>query len=267
MELPFKLEIPKQHPVLRDPTLPYKPNRKAKAKVTTNSALARGTQIHQIDKKNVRTVQNVVPGAKRQPLIGRKTKYDKRGRIRVAKLDVATLEDPDLYPIQEPSAVVVKRKPSKVLVDEEENISLNEESEVKETVDGCSPHSDLWGDEHASDNERDDFRNSASPTDFLEDSHHLPPSCSPVLISEEEDESVGVLKVATSSKKRKLESEYEDDHLIKGICRIPNWVNTEKRNGLQQVLWEHFADRYPLSRWKRQKVVPAYDPSYFPNVF
>lgn len=296
---------PTSHPVLRDPTLPFKTTKRTKSKAAVHHDGTRGTKVYHnlnMSANHVRSVgggRHLQQNGMRSCIVGKKNKYDKKGNLRMMKFTQAHIENSNNTQKDEPKSRFTDAKttpPTKkrktypssyeTTVDHDDHHHMHieacpgrnqkhEEHEEKhyheddEMSDAAMHHG---VDEH-SDAEIDydqrlyDYR-SASHSPLQHD--HLP------LAAEEEGTPVESLIISSSSplplcpprhSGRKYLYEYESLDVERGLVRLPKWMAShERKNALETILNERFGKRYPVS-WRKRTHVPLYNHKHYADAF
>lgn len=101
---PVPLLPPTSHPVLRDPTQPFKSSKRSnKSKATIHTDGTRGTKVyHDMNQlssqvKNVHQGRNHRNGGSRSVAIGRKNKWDGKGKLVMEKLKQSHIDSHDIF--------------------------------------------------------------------------------------------------------------------------------------------------------------------------
>lgn len=174
------------------------------------------------------------------PVIGKRRKYDRNGKLRV-----------------------MTKYDAKKRTDYQNHLKHNDK-EVEEEAESEREQTPEQLDDYASDDDAAELHSrSVSP----EDREAVDEPSAEDFTLEDEDPKPSLTSPETKTK-QKVSATYEDEDFVRGIHHLPNWVTETKKSGLQTVLQERFAHRYPIARWRRQKCgPPTYDANHFPNVF
>ncbi len=94
---------PTSHPVLRDPTLPFKTTKRTKSKAAVHHDGTRGTKVYHNLNMSANHVRSVGGGRQQQQqqngvrscIVGKKNKYDKKGNLRMMKFTQAHIDNSD----------------------------------------------------------------------------------------------------------------------------------------------------------------------------